>query len=248
MKKNPFVTIILPNYNSYQFIEETINSILNQSYINWRLIIIDDCSNKKTKSILKKFLNNKKISIFWLKKNKGAAYCRNFAIKKVITKYIAFIDSDDLWGKHKLKRQINFMEQNDYGFTYTYYETFGKKKKIITPPERFTFADFIRNTSIATSTMMVKKKIAEKTKFTDTKICEDYFFKCKVLKKTKYAYCLKQFLTKYRIRNNSLQSSRIRNFYWIWVINRKYNKLNFLENLLSLIFISFNSIKKYNLK
>ena len=96
--------------------------------------------------------------------------------------------------------------------------------------------------------MMVKKKIAEKTKFTDTKICEDYFFKCKVLKKTKYAYCLKQFLTKYRIRNNSLQSSRIRNFYWIWVINRKYNKLNFLENLLSLIFISFNSIKKYNLK
>jgi len=64
MKKNPFVTIILPNYNSYQFIEETINSILNQSYINWRLIIIDDCSNKKTKSILKKFLNNKKKSIF----------------------------------------------------------------------------------------------------------------------------------------------------------------------------------------
>ena len=103
----------------------------------------------------------------------------------------------------------------------------------------------LRNTSIATSTMMVKRKIIGKIKFTNTKICEDYFFKCKLLKKTKYAYCLNQYLTKYRIRKNSLQSNNLRNFYWIWRINRDFNKLNFFENLNSLISISINSIRKY---
>ena len=68
MRSNPKVSIILPNYNSNLFLKATINSIINQSYDNWQLIIVDDCSNKKTKSILKTFLNNKKIKIFWLKK------------------------------------------------------------------------------------------------------------------------------------------------------------------------------------
>ena len=93
--------------------------------------------------------------------------------------------------------------------------------------------------------MMVKRHQIGNIKFTNTKICEDYFFKCKLLKKTKYAYCLNQNLTRYRIRKNSLQSNNLRNFYWIWKINRDYNKLNFFDNLFSLISISINSLRKY---
>tara|TARA_B110000444_G_C18808478_1_gene581284 strand:- start:404 stop:1159 length:756 start_codon:yes stop_codon:yes gene_type:complete len=248
MKNKPDVTIVLPNYNSSLFIEQTLNSILKQSYNNWKLVIVDDCSDNKTKAILKKFFYHKKIKIYWLKKNRGAAYCRNFAIKNIRSKYIAFIDSDDLWKKNKLKNQINFMKKNNYDFTYTFYETFGKTKRSILPPNQFTFKKFIRNTSIGTSTMIISKNIANKIKFTNTKICEDYYYKCQILKKIKYAYCLNQSLTKYRIRNDSLQSNSLRNFYWIWLINNKYNKFNFFENLTSLIFISLNSIKKYGLK
>ena len=242
------VSIILPNFNSSEFVTSSINSIKNQTYKNWNLIIVDDCSNDKTKKILKKFNNNKKIKIVWLKKNRGAAYCRNLAMKKAKSKYLAFIDSDDIWEKNKLEMQLQYMEQNNFDFTYTYYKTFGLKSHKIKMPAKFDFNNFTKNTSIATSTVIIKRKIVQGIKFTETAICEDYFFKCKILKKIKYAYCLKRFLTRYRIRKNSMQSSMIKNFYWIWKINYKYNKFNILQNFRSLFFISFNSIKKYGLK
>ena len=244
--KKKKIDIILPNYNSHKFITETIKSIIHQDYYNWKLTIVDDNSNKKTKDILKKFSKNKKIKIYWLKKNKGAGFCRNYAIEKTKSPYIAFIDSDDIWKKNKLKKQIKFMTKNDYSFSYTCYETFGDKKKIISPPLRFNYSSFIHNTSIATSTMMVKRKEIINIKFTKTKICEDYYFKCQLLKKVNYAFCLNQFLTKYRIRKNSLQSNALRNFFWIWKINNDYNKLNFFKNIFSLLCISINSIKKYS--
>ena len=244
-KEKEKIDIILPNYNSSLFITETINSVLNQSYKNWKLIIVDDFSDKKTVNILKKITSNKKVKVFWQKKNRGAGFCRNFAIKKSNSPFVAFIDSDDIWKKNKLKNQIDFMKKNNFSLTYTNYETFGKKmKKIINPP-KLDYSNFIRNTSIATSTMMVRRKEIKNIKFTNTKICEDYFFKCKLLKKIKFAYCLKKNLTRYRIRDKSLQSNNIRNFYWIWKINKDYNNLNFFENFISLFFISLNSIKKY---
>jgi len=244
-KEKEKIDIILPNYNSSLFITETINSVLNQSYKNWKLIIVDDFSDKKTVNILKKITSNKKIKVFWQKKNRGAGFCRNYAIKKSNSPFVAFIDSDDIWKKNKLKNQIDFMKKNNFSLTYTNYETFGKKmKKIINPP-KLDYSNFIRNTSIATSTMMVRRKEIKNIKFTNTKICEDYFFKCKLLKKIKFAYCLKKNLTRYRIRDKSLQSNNIRNFYWIWKINKDYNNLNFFENFVSLFFISLNSIKKY---
>ena len=246
--KKTEIDIILPNYNSFEFIDKTIQSVLNQNLTNWNLIIIDDFSNIETKKKIKKYEKLKKIKIYWLKKNRGAAYCRNFAISKSKSKYIAFIDSDDLWKKNKLRLQLEYMKKNNYDFTYTYYETFGIKSSKIVPPTKFHFESFIKNTSIATSTMMIKRKAAKSIKFTNTAICEDYHFKCKILKKVKFAYCLKKFLTKYRIRQNSLQSNKFKNFFWIWIINHKYNRLTFFENLNSLLNISLNSIKKYGLK
>jgi teichuronic acid biosynthesis glycosyltransferase TuaG len=244
-KENTKIDIILPNYNSSKFIIKTISSIFNQTYKNWRLIIVDDFSDTKTKSILKKISKNKKIKVFFLNKNYGAGFCRNFAIKRSNSPYLAFIDSDDIWKKDKLKKQINFMKKNNFSFSYTDYKTFGEKKRKVNNPAKLNYFDFLRNTSIATSTMMIKRNIIGNIRFTNTKICEDFFFKCKLLKKVGYAFCLNQYLTKYRIRKNSLQSNNLRNFYWIWKINRNYNKLNIIDNFISLMFISINSLKKY---
>ena len=96
LEKEPKVSIILPNYNSSKTIGATINSVLQQTYKNWELIIVDDCSDRKTKNILSKYRKIKKIKILYLKKNKGAGPCRNLAIKKTNSYYLAFIDSDDL--------------------------------------------------------------------------------------------------------------------------------------------------------
>ena len=251
------VNIILPYYNSSQFLKETINSILNQKFKNWKLIIVDDGSDMYNKQILRKYINHNKIKIVFLKKNKGAGFCRNLAIKHSKGDYIAFIDSDDIWHKNKLTNQINFMLQNNYEFTYTNYVAFSKKKNsmkkknivnTIKPPKKFNFNKFIHNTSIGTSTMILKRSLIKNIKFINTEICEDYLFKCKILKKINYAYCLPKVLTMYRIRPNSLQSNKFRNFYWMWYINKNYNRLSLINNLLSLFSISFNSLVKYGLK
>ena len=251
LEKEPKVSIILPNYNSTNTIVSTINSIIQQKYKYWELIIVDDCSDRTTKNILSKYKKIKKIKIFYLKKNRGAAYCRNLAINKTKSYYIAFIDSDDLWKKNKLKLQIKFMKKNNYFFTYTNYKTFKNKysiKKTILVPKEFNFDSFVRNTSIATSTMIVKRSITNKIKFSNTKICEDYYYKCQLLKRVGSAYCYPGCLTEYQIRNDSLQSSRIRNLYWIWKINKSLNQLNILSNLISVLFISYNSLKKYGFR
>ena len=247
------VDIIMPNYNSSYYVKETIDSIINQTFKNWKLIIVDANSNAETKEILKKYSKHSNIQIIWLKKNKKAGFCRNLAIRKSESNYIAFIDSDDIWDKEKLSKQIDFMEKNNYQFTYTNYLPFkdGEKKnnfKEIWPEKSFNYKKFIRNTSIATSTMIVKRSLVGNIKFSNTKICEDYFFKCQILKTIDLAHCLPENLTKYRIRKNSLQSNKIKNLYWIWHINKNFNKINFFQNIVSLIFISINSLKKYGFK
>ena len=244
-KEKTKIDIILPNYNSSEFIIKTIKSILKQTYKNWKLIIVDDCSDKKTINILKQISKNKNTKVFFLNENHGAGFCRNLAIKKSNSSYIAFIDSDDTWKKDKLKKQIDFMKKNNFSFSYTNYKTFDQKNRKVDNPLKLDYFDFLRNTSIATSTMMIKRNIIGNTKFTNTKICEDFFFKCELLKKTGYAFCLDEYLTNYRIRKNSLQSNNLRNFYWIWKINKNYNKLNIFDNFMSLLFISINSLKKY---
>ena len=250
-KKKLKVSIILPNYNSSKSIQTTVSSILQQTYKNWELIIVDDNSDKKTKNILSKYEKIKKIKIFYSKKNKGAGYCRNLAIKKSKSYYLAFIDSDDLWQKNKLNLQIRFMQKNNYNFTYTHYKTFNiNKSKIntVNVPNRFNFDSFVKNTSIATSTMVVKRSITNGIRFSNSKICEDYYYKCQLLKKIGYAYCYPSYLAQYQIRKNSLQSNRVRNLYWMWKINSNLNHFNVLKNLISIFFISLNSIKKYGFR
>ena len=253
--KKTEVDIILPNYNSSEFIEQTIDSVIGQTHKNWNLIIVDDCSDEKTKKILNKYSQNKDIQIVFLDKNKGAAFCRNHALELSKSEYVAFLDSDDVWFPDKLIKQINFMKKNNYDFTYTNYTPYKGEESIdmsnqnsIRPRENYNFDSFIKDTSIATSTMMIKGELARKFKFTDTKICEDYFYKCSILKEIGYAYCLNESDTLYRIRKDSLQSKKLRNLYWIWKINSKFNKLNFFNNLNSVISISLKSLKKYGFK
>ena len=246
------VDIILPNYNSAQYVSETIESVINQSFKNWKLTIVDGNSDRETKKILESYTNHPNINIIWLKKNKKAGFCRNLAIRNSKSQYVAFLDSDDIWDKEKLSKQLDFMIKNKYHFTYTNYHPFRSDKKNnlreVKPKKYFDFKQFTRNTSIATSTMIVKKSAIGNTKFSNVRICEDYFFKCQILKKVNHAYCLSENLTKYRIRKGSLQSNKLRNFYWIWYINKNFNKFGFFNNFISLFCISINSLKKYGFK
>ena len=251
---NDLVDIILPNYNKENFLEETINSVLKQNFNNWKLFIIDNCSTDGSKKIIEKFTSNKKIITIYLKKNMGVSFSRNLGIRLSNSKYISFIDADDLWSPNKLGDQISFMEKNNYSFTYTDYTPFFSRnnkiiyKKRIVTPNTFDFDKFVNNTSIGTSSMILSRNIIGTTKFPKVDTLEDFPFKCKILNKGKIAIKFNQNAIFYRITKNSLTSNKLKNLFWLWQINKKYNKLNFFKNLKSLVLISINSLKKYGFK
>ena len=164
------------------------------------------------------------------------------------------MDSDDYWTKDKLQEQISFMEKNNFKFTYTdyipFFEKNGKKKFInkTTLKSLLTFEDFILNTSINTTTMIISRTILKHLKFKKLKKLEDYLFKCEILKQNIVAHKLNKSLAFYRILNKSRSSHKFKNIFYLWRINKKYNQLNTLKNLKSIIMISINSLKKYGFK
>ena len=246
---NKKVDIVLPVYNSEDFILDTLQSIIKQTYKNWRIIIIDDHSNDSSVELINKFveenLSKKKIVFIKNKKNKGQAFSRNLALKYCNSEIVAFIDSDDTWQKNKLKKQITLMLKNGYIFTYTDYKTIKNKKiKIIKTPNFFNYKTFIKNTSIATSTMIIKRKILKNIFFPDLELCEDYYFKCKILKFSEAHRCSGVY-SFYRLRRNSLQSSRFKVLLSLWNINKSLNNMKFINNLISILFIALNSLNKY---
>tara|TARA_X000001036_G_scaffold124191_1_gene117701 strand:- start:193 stop:957 length:765 start_codon:yes stop_codon:yes gene_type:complete len=250
-KKEKSVDVIMPNYNKGKYIKEAINSVINQSYKNWKLLIIDDSSKDSSRKILKKFKGKKNIKIFMLKKNKGPSFCRNYGLDKSKSDFIAFLDSDDCWTKNKLKFQINFMNKKKYPFTFTDYVPIleNKKLKSTNIDDTFTFDRFINNSSINTSTMILERKFTKNLKFRNLNLMEDYIFKCDLMRKTNIPF--KKFSKAtaiYRIIEKSRSSKRILNLYNLWKLNKRYNKLSFFKNLNSLLGISLNSFKKYGLK
>tara|TARA_Y100000590_G_scaffold442144_1_gene569853 strand:- start:583 stop:1368 length:786 start_codon:yes stop_codon:yes gene_type:complete len=251
--ENPYVDVILPNYNKSEYLKEAINSVINQTYKNWILYIIDDHSSDNSKIIIDEFSNSKNVKIIKLNKNKGPSFCRNFAMRISKSKYISFIDSDDAWLPKKLEKQIFFMEKNNLTFTYTDYTSFMENqigkivKKKTSIKNHFKYKTFIKNSSINTTTMILARSILGTHRFKKLNLLEDYLFKCKLLK-SNTAKKLDENLAVYRILSKSRSSQRLKNIYWLWYINKKYNKLNFFENMISIFSISINSIKKYGIK
>lgn len=137
------VSIIMPNYNCEKFIVETINSVLAQTYPNWELLIVDDCSTDKSVEIIKNYCDNDaRIKLFINEKNSGAAASRNLALREAKGKWIAFLDSDDLWLPEKLEKQIAFMVDNGYDFTFTKYRQIDENSEslgtVVIGPEKIS--------------------------------------------------------------------------------------------------------------
>ncbi|MAV56780.1 MAG: hypothetical protein CMI79_04560 [Candidatus Pelagibacter sp.] len=251
---DPNIDIIVPNYNKANYLDECIGSVLNQTYVNWSLYIIDDCSTDNSSNILNKYKNEKKIKIIKLKKNKGPSFCRNLGMRLSKAEYISFLDSDDYWTNEKLQIQILYMIKNNLNFTYTDYIPFITKnnqkvyKKETNLKKSFRFDDFIINSSINSSTMIIAKKIIKTKRFRKIGLLEDYLFKCDLLKSNIEAKKIDNSLAYYRILPGNRSSNKVLNLFYLWKINRRYNNLNLYRNLMSIFGIVVNSIKKYGIK
>lgn len=194
------VSIIMPSYNTALYIKETIQSVLDQTYTNWELIIVDDCSTDNTEEVLAT-INDSRIRYFKNEKNSGAAVSRNKALRAAKGQWIAFLDSDDLWMPEKLEKQINFMKKNGYSFSYTNYEEIdvdGNKTGIkITGPKRITKTGMFNYCWPGCLTVMFDADKIGLIQIEDIKKNNDYAMWLKVCQKAD-CYLLDEYLAQYR--------------------------------------------------
>ncbi len=245
---SPLISVVIPVYNAEKFIEETILTVLNQTYINWELILVDDCSTDNSVNIIKQFENNK-IHLYQLNANSGAALARNYGIEKSNGDFICFLDADDLWDKNKLEKQLDFMINNNYAFTFTGYEFAnidgepnGKKVSV---PKKINYKNALKNTIISTITVMFNMNLLSKEDIYMPNVeSEDTATWWKILKNHDYAYGLNEILSFYRRGMKSLSSNKFRNLKQVWHLYRKQEKLNFFESTCYFICYIKNAIVK----
>ncbi len=246
-------SVIIPYYNKRDHIKKTINSILNQSYKNYEIIIIYDDQNKTDLKYLKKKYNkNKKIKILINKTNLGAGLSRNKGIEAAKGKYIAFLDADDEWKKNKLKIQITFMKKNNISISHTSYEIInedGSKFAKRIARNFFDYEDLLKSCDIGLSTVVMEKNIYNNyCKFSNYKTKEDFIFWLKLLKKKYKIFGIDQNLAVWRKTKNSLSSSTKQKLKDGFNVYFKFMQFSFLKSLSYLIILSLNFIKKQYLK
>ncbi len=232
MKKNiPYVSIIVTYYKKKLFFERTINSILNQTYKNFEVIVVYDDWDKSELNFVKEVLNKiPKYKIIVNKKNIGAGFSRNKGVHFAKGDYIAFCDADDLWHKNKLEIQISYMKKNKLNFSHTSYKIINYYGKIIGKfriKNELNYQFLLRSCDIATSSVVISKNIfKKKVSFSSFKTKEDYSLWLKIVKKEKRLYGINVNLLFWRLSKNSLSSSffqKIFDAFNVYHISENYN-------------------------
>jgi len=243
------VTIIIPYFKKKNFIHKTIDSVINQSYKNIEIIIIYDDENKTDLILLKKLSRiHPKIKIVINRKNIGAGLSRNRGMKLAKGKYLAFIDSDDIWKKNKLKNQLRYMKKKNYLVSHTSYDIINKHNKIINKRIARNFYkidDLIKSCDIGLSTVVLDKKILNKDIFfPNLKTKEDFVFWLKILKNQYKIGSVKMSLSIWRKLDNSLSSNILQKFIDGFKVYFIYMNFNFFKSIYYLFLLSINYLKK----
>jgi len=247
--KNGLVSIITPAYNAESTIEETIKSVIAQTYKSWEMIIVDDCSVDKTADIVKKYSEkDQRIELIELGINHGVANARNVAIKKAKGRYMAFLDSNDLWTPNKLLKQIDFMREKAHCFSYTAYEIIDKDgrelNKIVPASLQQKYKNLLKQNAIGCLTVMIDAKEIANIEMPLIKH-EDFALWLTILNKGYVAYGLNENLAKYRKLDDSLSFNKFKTVGWVWRIYRENQNIGFARSSVYLVHFVARSLMKY---
>lgn len=253
MKKQPdiLVSIVTPVYKAEQFIRETIKTVQDQTYDNWELLLIDDCSPDNSVAIIKELQKaDKRIKLFQLNENSGAAIARNKGIDEAKGRYIAFLDADDLWHPEKLAKQVAFMQENDSAFSFTGYEFAdadgqpnGKKVYV---PATISYKQALKNTTIWTTTVVFDLEKLTKTTISmpNIKRGQDTATWWKVLKEIDHADGIKRILAYYRRTNNSLSANKLTALKRSWNLYRNVEGFGRVRSAYNFSWYVYNAVRR----
>lgn len=245
------ITIIMPAYNCERFIEQAVHSVISQTYEDWKLIIIDDCSTDGTRQLAMRLANDDpRIELQCNDRNKGVSGTRNRGINEAKTEWIAFLDSDDAWEKEKLAKQIALIEDNPSAkITFTgsaFMRESGELMNVVFQvPERVTRRKLLKQNVISCSSVMIKRELLLRNPMPEGKeIHEDFAVWLKVLEETEYAYGINEPLLTYRVYQGSKSGNKRKAARMNWNTYRKVG-LNPIAAAYYMCWYAINGIKKY---
>jgi glycosyltransferase involved in cell wall biosynthesis len=228
------VSIITPLYNASNWLEATVNSVLSQTVKDWEMIIVDDCSSDNSYELACKLSEqDKRIKVFQLKKNAGAAAARNKAISEAKGRYIAFLDSDDLWFPQKLEVQLNFMKDKDIAFSYSGYEKIdenGAVFDVVSVPNKLSYKDLLKTNYIGCLTAIYDTQKIKKVLMPINTKREDFATWLLILKKIDYAHSCNTTLAQYRVYAYQSSASKMKMAKENWYLYRNIEQLSLLSS------------------
>lgn len=233
----PLVSIIIPSFNSEDFISQTINSIINQTYSNWELLITDDYSKDETVNIVENYIKiDNRIKLYKFKKNLGSALARNNSIEHSKGTYIAFCDSDDFWDKNKLNHHVKFHQEKKVLFSFTNMRIVNEKGIVILKRQpvvrsKVNYKSLLKNNYIPTSTVLINKALLCKYKFPNFRKKQDYILWLHILNNESIeAYLLDNCLTSYRKHKNQITNNKLKLITLHFSILRKTQDLSIFKS------------------
>ena len=225
------ISVITPTYNCANFIGETIESVQAQTYQQWEMIIVDDRSTDNTKEIVEEYVKaDDRIKYTCLEENSGAAVARTTAMELANGEYMAFLDSDDIWSEDKLEKQLSFMKEQDIAFSCTAYEQIDEKgepiNKIIKTVPKADYNRILLDCPVGNSTVMYNVEKMGKFEVPNIRKRNDDALWLQMLKKEKYIYGMESVLMRYRIRQNSISSNKLKVIKYHWILYRDIEHLS----------------------
>lgn len=244
------VSIIVPVYNVEKYICETIECVRKQTFENWELLLVEDCSKDNTVAVIREYLEtvqDARVRLIRQEKNNGAARSRNQGLKEARGRYIAYLDADDLWVPEKLEKELAFMEEKQAAFAFTGYEFADENGiglgKVVRVPEKLTYKEALKNTTIFTTTVMFDtEKIDKKMLEMPIIKSEDTALWWKVLRSGYVAYGLDENLVRYRRVGKSLSSNKLEALRRIWNLYRKAEGMSIPNSAYHFCFWAVNAV------
>ncbi|NLL79432.1 MAG: glycosyltransferase family 2 protein [Clostridiales bacterium] len=242
------VSIIIPVYNAAAFLKETVESVKKQTYENWELLLVDDCSSDDSVRLMEQFAKeDERIRPIRQEMNQGAAQARNRGIQEAEGRYIAFLDADDIWREEKLTRELAFLKEKEAAFVFSGYEFADAhgagSGKIVRVPEKLTYRQALKNTTIFTSTVLldVKKLGKELISMPDVR-SEDTATWWKILRNGNTAYGLDENLVYYRRSAGTLSANKMEAVRRIWRLYRQTEGLPVIDSFYNFCFYAVRAV------
>ncbi len=249
MSTDALVSIVTPAYKAARFVADTIRSVQAQTYTNWEMIVVDDCSSDDTCAVVEQFSESDvRVRLIRQQKNGGPAVARDTALMHANGRYIAFLDSDDLWFPTKLQHQLRFMESVGAAISFTRFRRISEGGdvcgRLISVPERLTYNQLLKNTAMATSTVLIDRQKTGSFRMTRT-YYDDYALWLDILKRGFIAHGLQEDLMRYRVVGKSVSRNKGKSALWVWRTYRHVEKLNIPHAAWCFVNYALRAFRKY---